>query len=117
MKKLILSLAVLALFNPYTFAAEKYDTKSFRIIQKLCYSCHGTAFYLAKQLDDDDWEYLFETKGKLEKIHKKKPKALKVLKNKKFKYNKKRLLKFFIDNSKFSGSVHGCDANFCGTHH
>ena len=29
----------------------------------------------------------------------------------------KRLEKFFIKSSKDSGAVHGCDANFCGTHH
>ena len=34
-----------------------------------------------------------------------------------FTQRKDRLLKFFIDNSQFSGAVNGCDANFCGTTH
>jgi len=103
--------------SSFTYAAEKYDTKAFRTVTKLCSSCHGGAFYMAKQIDDDDWEFYFTTKGKLEKIHKDKPKALASLKKSLFKTRKKRLLKFFIDNSKFSGAVNGCDANFCGTNH
>lgn len=116
MKKLISLLLLLGIFS-FTYGAEKYDTKAFRVVQKLCYSCHGTAFYLAKQIDDDDWDFFFNTPNKLKKVHKNKPKALKVFNSKLFKQKKKRLLKFFIANSKFSGSVHGCDANFCGTHH
>lgn len=98
-------------------AAENYDTKALRTVQKLCTSCHGTSFYFAKQSDDDDWKYYFTTKGKLESIHKKEPKALKNLNKPIFKKRKKRIMKFMIDNSKYSGSVHGCDANFCGTNH
>jgi len=98
-------------------AAEKYDTKAFRTITKLCTPCHGTAFYMAKQVDEDDWKFYFKTKGKLIAIHKDKPKGIASLKNSLFKKREKRLLKFFINNSKFSGKVHGCDANFCGTHH
>ena len=100
-----------------TPAAEKYDTTAFRTATKLCSSCHGTAFYMAKQIDDDDWDFYFNTPGKLKKIHQKSPKGLEAVQSKRFKGHKKRLLKFFIANSKFSGSVHGCDANFCGTHH
>jgi len=98
-------------------AAEKYDTKAFRTITKLCTPCHGTPFYMAKQIDEDDWDFFFNTKGQLEKIHKNKPKGLASLKSSLFKHNRKRLLKFFVNNSKYSGKVHGCDANFCGTHH
>jgi hypothetical protein len=98
-------------------AAEKYDTKALRIVQKLCTSCHGTPFYMAKQIDEEDWEYFFETPGKLEKIHKDKPEALTILKSSTFKDRKERILKFLIDNSKFSGAVNGCDSNFCGTVH
>jgi len=101
----------------FTYAAEKYDTTAFRTVTKLCTSCHGTAFYMAKQIDDDDWEFYFTTEGKLEKIHKNEPKGLKSLKSALFKKRKKRLLKFFIANSKYSGAVNGCDANFCGTNH
>ena len=110
---LFLILAVSSLCN----AAEKYDTKALRTVQKLCTSCHGTPFYMAKQIDEDDWEYFFETPGKLEKIHKEKPEALASLKSPTFKERKERILKFLIDNSKFSGAVNGCDANFCGTVH
>ena len=100
-----------------SYAAEKYDTKALRTVQKLCTSCHGTPFYMAKQIDDDDWEFYFETSGKLEKMHKDKPESLTSLKSSLFQKRKERLLKFFIDNSKFSGAVNGCDANFCGTVH
>ena len=116
MKKFLL-LPCIVLIPLFTQAAEKYDTTAFRTATKLCSACHGTAFYMAKQIDDDDWEFYFNTKGKLEKLHKDKPQALKNLKSGRFANHKKRLLKFFIANSKFSGSVHGCDANFCGTHH
>lgn len=105
------------LFTAGAYAAERYDTKAFRTITKLCTSCHGTPFYQAKQIDDDDWEYYFDTKGKLEKIHKGDAKGIQAVSNPLFKKNKKRLLKFFIQNSKYSGAVNGCDANFCGTHH
>jgi len=111
------SLLALVTLASFSVAAEKYDTTAFRTLTKLCKSCHGTPFYQAKQIDDDDWEFYFETEGKLEKLHKGKPKALTAIKSSLFKQRKKRLLKFFIANSKFSGSVHGCDANFCGTHH
>jgi len=117
MSKLILSILLIFTITTFTNAAEKYDTKAFRTITKLCTSCHGTPFYMAKQIDDDDWDFYFNTSGKLEKIHKKKPKALASLKDNRFVNRKKRLLKFFMHNSKFSGTVHGCDANFCGTHH
>ena len=98
-------------------AAEKYDTKAFRTITKLCTPCHGTPFYFAKQSDDDDWKFYFQTKGKLLNMHKDNPKAIESLKSSLFQKRKKRLMKFFVNNSKFSGKVHGCDANFCGTHH
>jgi len=100
-----------------TYAAEKYDTGAFRTVTKLCTSCHGTAFYQAKQIDDDDWDFYFNTPGKLEKLHKNKPEGLAAVNSPLFKKRKQRLLKFFIANSKFSGAVNGCDANFCGTNH
>ncbi len=116
MKKTALFFLIFAL-SSHCFAAEKYDTKALRIVQKLCTSCHGTPFYMAKQIDEEDWEYFFETPGKLEKIHKDKPEALTILKSSTFKDRKERILKFLIDNSKFSGAVNGCDSNFCGTVH
>ncbi len=117
MSKNITTLCLIFGISTFTYAAEQYDTAAFRTVTKLCTSCHGTPFYMAKQIDDDDWEFYFNTKGKLEKIHKDKPKALQNLKSGMFKNRKKRLLKFFIANSKFSGAVNGCDANFCGTNH
>jgi hypothetical protein len=114
----ILAITVLILsVITFTSAAEKYDTQAFRTITKLCTPCHGTPFYMAKQVDEDDWKYYFETKGKLLSIHKGEPKAIKSLKSSLFKKRKKRLMKFLMDNSKYSGKVHGCDANFCGTRH
>ena len=103
--------------NSFSYSAEKYDTTAFRTATKLCTSCHGTPFYQAKQIDDDDWEFYFNTPGKMEKIHKDQPEALKAINGSLFKKRKKRLLKFFIANSKYSGAVNGCDANFCGTNH
>ncbi len=117
MKKIVVLPLLIVSLTSLSFAAEKYDTKALRTVQKLCTSCHGTPFYMAKQIDEDDWDFYFETPGKLEKIHKDKPEALASLKSSLFKKRKKRLLKFFIDNSKFSGAVNGCDANFCGTVH
>ncbi|UPT78146.1 hypothetical protein MN086_03125 [Sulfurovum sp. XGS-02] len=117
MKKIVVLPLLITSLTSFGFSAEKYDTKAFRTVQKLCTSCHGTPFYMAKQIDEDDWDFYFETPGKLEKIHKNKPEALANLKNSLFQKRKKRLLKFFIDNSKFSGAVNGCDANFCGTVH
>ncbi|RRS31621.1 MAG: hypothetical protein P794_03635 [Epsilonproteobacteria bacterium (ex Lamellibrachia satsuma)] len=117
MKSLITISLLISAFSSLSYAAEKYDTAAFRTITKLCTSCHGTPFYMAKQIDDDDWDFYFNTSGKIEKIHKSKPEALESLKSEIFKKRKKRLLKFFIKNSKFSGVVHGCDANFCGTRH
>ena len=110
-------LSVMFTLITFSTAAEKYDTKAFRVLTKLCTPCHGTPFYMAKQIDDDDWEFYFETEGKLAKIHKSKPKGLTSLKSSLFQTYKKRLQKFLVNNSKFSGKVHGCDANFCGTHH
>ena len=100
-----------------TYAAEKYDTTAFRTVTKLCSACHGTAFYMAKQIDDDDWDFYFNTEGKLKKLHKDKPEGLVAVSSPLFEKRKKRLLKFFIANSKYSGAVNGCDANFCGTNH
>jgi len=117
MKKIIVSIFTILCFSLFSYGAEKYDTTAFRTATKLCSKCHGTAFYMAKQVDEDDWDFYFNTSGKLEKIHKNQPQALKSLQGTLFKKRKKRLLKFFINNSKYSGSVHGCDANFCGTHH
>lgn len=84
---------------------------------KLCGMCHGTPFYFAHEKDEDSWEEYFEEDRTLVDIHRKDPKALKSIQSKRFKHYKKRILKFFIANSKYSGAVHGCDANFCGAHH
>lgn len=117
MKKIIAVSFLITAVSSLSYAAEKYDTKALRTVQKLCTSCHGTPFYMAKQIEEEDWEFYFETSGKLEKIHNDKPEALKNLKSPLFKDRKERLLKFFIDNSQFSGAVNGCDSNFCGTVH
>ena len=117
MKKIIISAFLICDVSTLSYAAEKYDTKALRTVQKLCTSCNGTPFYMAKQIDEEDWEFFFETEGKLEKIHKNEPEGLASLKNPMFTKRKERILKFFIDNSKFSGAVNGCDANFCGTVH
>ena len=117
MKKLLLSTLLTTSMFTLANGAEKYDTKAFRTVTKLCTPCHGTPFYMAKQVDDDDWTYYFTKAGKLESIHKGKPKALASLKNSLFQKRKKRLLKFFVKNSKYTGAVHGCDATFRGTHH
>lgn len=116
-KHIMLNILIIAGLSSFTFAAEKYDTKAFRTATNLCSACHGTAFYMAKQIDDDDWDFYFNTEGKLEKLHKNKPEGLAAVTSPLFKKRKKRLLKFFIANSKYSGTVHGCDANFCGTRH
>ncbi|WP_373029583.1 hypothetical protein [Sulfurovum sp.] len=117
LKKIITSAFLIIALSSFSYTAEKYDTKALRTVQKLCTSCHGTPFYMAKQIDEDDWEFFFETPGKLEKIHKDKPEALTNLKSSLFQNRKERLMKFLMDNSKFSGAVNGCDANFCGTVH
>lgn len=117
MKKIVAVSFLIAAVSSLSYAAEKYDTKALRTVQKLCTSCHGTPFYMAKQIDEDDWEFYFETPGKLEKIHKDKPEALSSLKSSQFQNKKERILKFFINNSKYSGAVNGCDGNFCGTVH
>ena len=117
MIKLLTSTLLITSVITFTQAAEKYDTKAFRTVTKLCTPCHGTPFYMAKQVDEDDWKFYFQTKGKMLSIHKGKPKGIASLKSSLFTSREKRLLKFFIKNSKYSGAVHGCDANFCGTHH
>ncbi len=117
MIKTIAILFLITAVSSFATAAEKYDTTALRTASKLCMSCHGTPFYQAKQIDDDDWEFYFNTPGKMEKIHKDKHEALKAISGSLFKKRKKRLLKFFIANSKYSGAVNGCDANFCGTNH
>jgi hypothetical protein len=117
MTKLLSILLIISGVTTLSTAAEKYDTKAFRTITKLCTPCHGTPFYMAKQVDDDDWKFYFTTKGKLNSIHKGDAKGIASLQNPLFKKREKRLLKFFVNNSKYSGKVHGCDANFCGTHH
>ena len=117
MQKTIAIAFLIAAVSSFSTAAENYDTTALRTASKLCMSCHGTPFYQAKQIDDDDWEFYFNTPGKLEKIHKDQPKALKTFNSSHFKKRKKRLLKFFIANSKYSGAVNGCDGNFCGTNH
>ena len=117
MKKILATTLILSGVFTLTQAAEKYDTRAFRIVTKLCTPCHGTPFYMAKQVDEDDWKYYFKKEGKLLSIHKKSPKGVASLKNALFTKHEKRLLKFFVRNSKYSGVVHGCDSNFCGTHH
>ena len=117
MKKILTATLLLSSVITLSTAAEKYDTKAFRTITKLCTPCHGTPFYMAKQSDDDDWKFYFKTKGKLLAMHKGEPKGIASLENALFKKREKRLMKFFVNNSKYSGKVHGCDANFCGTRH
>lgn len=117
MKKMIVASLLIAGVHSLAYSAERYDTTAFRTVQKLCTSCHGTPFYQAKQIDDDDWKFFFNTSGELEKIHKDKPEALSSLKSPIFQQRKQRILKFFIDNSMYSGAVNGCDSNFCGTNH
>ena len=117
MKKIVAVTLIIGGTLSLSHAAEKYDTRSFRIVTKLCTPCHGTPFYMAKQLDSDDWAYFFDNEQKMIKIHNDKSKGIASLKNKLFQNHRKRLKKFFVKNSKDSGVVHGCDANFCGTNH
>ncbi|MDD3591291.1 MAG: hypothetical protein PHO65_01460 [Sulfurovum sp.] len=117
MQHFFLKLLVPALLIQTLYAAEKYDSKTFRVITKECGMCHGTPFYFAKQKDEDTWMEYFEEDQTLVQVHQKDPKALKSVQGKRFRYYRKDILKFFINNSKYSGVVHGCDANFCGTHH
>ena len=70
MTKILATTLVLTSIFTLSHAAEKYDTKAFRTITKLCTPCHGTAFYMAKQIDDDDWKFYFKKEGKLLAIHK-----------------------------------------------
>ena len=114
-KTIIVYFSLMLAVTSFSYTAEKYDTKALRTVQKLCTACHGTPFYMAKQIDEDDWEFFFETEGKLEKIHKDEPEGLASVKSPSFLQRKERILKFFIDNSMYSGAVNGCDANFCGT--
>jgi hypothetical protein len=116
-KKIMAIVLLVSSTSTLITAAENYDTKAFRTFTKLCTSCHGTPFYASKQIDDDDWKFYFEKDEKLLSIHKNEPKAIKSLKSPLFKKRKKRLLKFLVNNSKYSGKVNGCDANFCGTNH
>ena len=117
MNHFTVKMVLAALFIQTAYGAEKYDDKSFRVITKLCGMCHGTPFYFAKQKDEDTWTEYFEDDQTLLEVHTKDPKALKSIQSKRFKYYRKNILKFFIANSKYSGAVHGCDANFCGAHH
>ena len=110
-----IALSIVLLLGQLAVAHERYDLKAFRVTAKLCMSCHGTPFYLAKQHDEEEWRAFFEG-SKLLEVHKGNAKALDALRSKRFKHYRKRLLKFFMENSKYSGVVHGCDANFCGTH-
>jgi len=98
-------------------AAEKYDVKSFRVVLKLCGECHGTPFYMAKEKDEDEWTEYFESDQKLIDLHKNDKKAIENIKSKRFKYFRSRILKFFVNNSKYATKVHGCDSNFCGPNH
>ena len=107
----------LIFFGNTLYANESYDVKSFRVITKLCGKCHGIPFHLAKQKDGDEWEEDFEDDQTLLTMHQKEPEALSNLKSTRFKYYRKNILKFLIDNSKYSGKVHGCDGNFCGAHY
>ena len=117
MRHKVIRFFIFCLILNTAYAAESYDVKTFRVITKLCGMCHGTPFYMAKQKDDDTWAEYFEEKETLLKIHKNDAEAMENLQSKRFKNNREDILKFFIQNSKYAGKVHGCDANFCGTHH
>ncbi len=106
----------LILFGNALNAAERYDGKAYGVVNNLCGSCHGIPFHLTKIKDDDEWKEYFQNEKNLIDSHKGKPEALKSIQSKKFVYFKKRIVKFFIENSKYSGKVHGCDADFCGVH-
>jgi len=54
MKNIFTTLLIGSTLFTLSYAAEKYDTRVFRIVIKLCTPCHGTPFYMAKQLDSDD---------------------------------------------------------------
>ena len=103
---------IVGIFSSYLVAAETYDTGAMRTASKLCMSCHGTPFYQAKQLEDIDWEDYFNIPGKMEEVHKEEDR--KVFNTSRYKKNKKKMLRFYIQFSKYAGAVHGCDANSCG---
>lgn len=117
MKKVKLLILVLFCCMQTMQAAERYNEKSFKVVLKLCGKCHGTPFYMAKQKDDDEWTDYFESDEKLLNLHKGKTEAVENIEGKRFKYYRSNILKFLIDNSKYAGTVHACDANFCGPNH
>jgi len=117
MNKSVLQILILFCLLQTTHAAEKYDVKAFRTVLKLCGECHGVPFYLAKQKDEDEWAEYFESDKTLLDLHKDNKMAIENIQSKRFKYFRNRILKFFINNSKYATKVHGCDSNFCGANH
>ena len=96
--------------------AMNYDN-AITTFKKSCKSCHGTPYYGAQMLDEDQWEEFFE-KGddKLLSVHQKDKKALKKITASYYKNRREDLIEFLVNNAKDSGAVPPCTSNTCGIH-
>lgn len=114
MKNLVFILSSLLLLSSTSHA---YYTQGMEVYKKMCIKCHGGPFRGAKMHTGMEWEDIRDaSKTPTLTLHKGQPEALEALARGYFSSKREQALyKFLIGNSKDSGAVPGCDANYCGS--
>jgi len=96
-------------------AIEAREDAAIANYKKTCKKCHGSAYYVAKVRTSEEWEELFNNKGKkLFEAHKDYPKAIKKLSSSYYKKRLEYLKVFLMDNGEDMGTVPPCNSTTCG---
>jgi len=91
-----------------------YYKKGMQKWKKKCISCHGNPFRGAMMHTQDEWEEIRDSsQTPILDLHKDDQESFIILQKKMTKKTREYLFKFLIGNAKDSGSVPGCDSNYC----
>ena len=112
MKKVI---AITILMLVSLTSANANDIKGVKAYKKLCITCHGGPFRTSAMHTIDEWEDIEElSKIPFITLHKEEPEALTKFDKSMTEKRRNYLFKFLINNAKDSGTVPGCNGNYCG---
>ena len=111
MKKLFLGILLVV---PFLVLSANEDA-AIANYKKTYKSCHGSAYYVAKERTTQEWKELFDNNGKkLYLSHQSDEKATKKLNSNYFVKRMEDLQIFLMKNGKDSGVVPPCNSTTCG---
>ncbi len=113
MKKLFLLIPLLSSLPLLSLQAN--EDAAIANYKKTCKKCHGSAYYVAKVKESQEWEeYFINDAKKLLNAHLNDEKAMQKLNSNYFIKRKEDLKIFLMENGKDMGTVPPCNSTTCG---